>query len=487
MRANVVFLSLILLLAGLVTGVALRERAPHAISASSATLSGDESIEAVAQDDPAETPAPPAASSPAASPTDPVAFEPPPPSKPGLRRPLRVVSASWEVLAPGVMAAGGVDAQKDSHYARAGLAVELRAQGDASKVENALARTGVDPHGADVIILSLPQLTAAAERLAVLEPVVFFVAGWSAGGEVLRAERGRLTNLPKDDPLRLHGEPGSAATLVALFVFDLLGRPVELVDDPAAPFRAVTERPSDAGRQIRRGARALTTAEASRLVPYVAVAQASFLAEHPAAARVWAEGWLAGQDQLDDDPRVAARRIADAEGAPEMLTVVNDMRTIAPASLRDNARALGAAGRGMVTLPTLFERTWRLWQSIGLVVGPPQPLNVDASVVASLVRRSSRGERAAPAPDPIADRETLFTHRLPVDGLDHDALVDTIGWLAGAFPDARMALSIPFETTLAEALLSRAATRFGLAPERLAVEDADEPTTATLRVETVPP
>ena len=51
--------------------------------------------------------------------------------------------------------------------------------------DRAAAARAAAQAGADVIVVSLPRLVAASERLEVLDPRVFFVVGFAQGGHVL--------------------------------------------------------------------------------------------------------------------------------------------------------------------------------------------------------------------------------------------------------------------------------------------------------------
>lgn len=514
MRANVVFVLLILMLSGLVAGLVARGQMPHATAVLADPAPAIESDASVSTTATASS-AGPARAAPAMSQAlEETPEAPPAPVAPPLDRPLRLMASSWELTAPAVLANGGVFGSEDSLLARARLDVSLSASSELTLVENALARGGADPAGADVIILSLPRFVAAYERLEVLDPRIFFVVGFARGGDVLVGPIS-LDALERDEEATLFATAGSPAALLGLFAFDVAGVAARLDDgDPGeGGWRAHERRPSRVGASPLKGRVVLSTAQATRLVPYVAVAREKFLEDHSAAAAALVEGWLEGRRMVDADGEAAARAVADTPDGPAMLTVLNDLRLVAPVGLTDNAELMGLAGRGAVTLPTLFDRTWHWWRRAGLVTASTAPAPpLDGSIVARLARRhrtldddgpateidedvaAGAGGRGAGADgqgghdDPRDLGEVVITQRLRGTRLDRDALTRTIGWLAGVFPETAIEVSVHpggiADVDAATRMVEGAAARFDVARERLIATDdrgrAD--TVATLRV-----
>lgn len=506
MRANIVFVLLILLLGGLAGGLVARGRMPHVtavLTTPAPAIESDASVQGTASASTTTGTRPaPTTSDHAGEPS------PPNPVAPPLDRPLGVMASSWELVAPAVMANGGVFGSDDSLFARARLDVSVSASSDTTLIENALARGGADPAGADVIVLPLPRFVAAVDRLEVLDPRIFFVVGFAAGGDVL-AGPSALGAIDRDDDAVLVADAGSNAALLGLFVFDASGIPIKLAEDgegtKGIPWRAVERRPSQTGTSPLRGRLVLSTAQASRLIPHVAVAREGFLRDHPVAAAALVESWLEGQRMVAADREGAARAIADAPGGPAMLTVLNDLGLVASIDLIDNARLMELAGRQAVTLPTLFERTWGWWSRVGSVTRSQAPtVPIDTSVVALVARRqrlldddeplaadddeaASDDVRPATQDEPVLG-DPLLVQRLRGPKLDPEALTATIGWLAGIFPDAAIEVSVHpggvADEEAAASAIARATTRYDIIRTRL-VASADPgraDTVATVRV-----
>jgi hypothetical protein len=227
------------------------------------------------------------------------------PTKP-TERPIRVAALGWELVAAGVSLAA-VDGGAPPP------AVELAPETSLEAVEARLARGGADPVGADVAIMPLPAFVVAYDRLRALDPRAFVVVGFSRGREEVHAAQGALLKAPPAaDEVKLVGfGPASAsdpavravgsesATLLGLFALDLLGvsgARIRLVaptaaDAKAAPFSAVARGVAD-DRKL-----AFSSADASRLVPIVAVAPKEQLDNNEAKQREHPRYRLEGLDR----------------------------------------------------------------------------------------------------------------------------------------------------------------------------------------------
>lgn len=199
-------------------------------------------------------------------------------------RPLRVTALGWELLGPAVIANDGLSPGEASQFRRSNLAVELAVAHTPEQLAAQLARGGGVAEGADVALLPLPTFVSSYEQLRALSPEVFFVVGWSHGRDALAADRPDLlrTPNPRVDKLALVGAPGQPATLLGLFALDQLGVDldrVELISPQDAraehsSLRAI-ERSLVSSSTTLVDARelVLTSADAPRLIPMVAVAR----------------------------------------------------------------------------------------------------------------------------------------------------------------------------------------------------------------------
>jgi hypothetical protein len=403
-------------------------------------------------------------------------------------RPLRVIALGWDLAAPAVLANGGVEPGDKSEFTAAGLEVHVTAVDAMTAVEGALARGGGDKDGADIAVVPFSDLVASYERLRALSPEAFFVVGWSRGREALVSARDALPS-PNDKPdakpvdpkagVPLVGEAGDAATFLGLFALDANGIPpgaVHLVPAGArpedAPLAAVDrDAPADPGRRNI----LITTADASRLVPFVAVAQHGLLEKSPKALAAFSHVWLEGNKRLESDPPAAARQISAAQGAPEPIALLKRLGEISSASLGDNARVFGLSGRGALTLEALFQQAWRIWRGASVLATPaPEAAPVNAGVVASLARAGvGAAPRLAPkgAPANADTLHALVTFRQPEGKLDDPALLAELGLLADVFERSALRVGVVkaggVDAAATKKLVDEAAERFDVAPVRL--------------------
>ncbi len=403
-------------------------------------------------------------------------------------RPLRAVTLGWDLGAPAMLANGGLDPTDTSDFSAAGVVTYLRPLEAMSAVEGALARGGGDKDGADIAVIPLSELVSSYERLRALTPEVFFVVGWSHGREALVTSLDALPTLfgkPEKSPgdkaagFPMMGIAGEPATFLGLFVLDENGMPpgsVRLVARGDKPTLAAIDRdaPTEPGWQNI----FLTTADASRLVPFVAVAQHGLVDAHPRALAAWARVWVEAARKLDADPPSAARTIAAAPGAPEPIALLKRLGEIAHASLGDNARAFGLSGRDALTLETLFQQTWRIWRSAGVLATPaPDASPINGSIVASLVRsHPALAAAAGPAKPKPAEAspdtlKVLVNYRQPDGKVDPATLLATAGLLANVFERSVLRVAVTkgggLDTAGTKHFIEDVEQRFDLAPGRV--------------------
>ena len=422
---------------------------------------------------------------------------------PLLDRPLRVVALGWDLAAPGVLANGGLDPSPSSEFVAAGVDTRIRATDAMSVVEGALARGGADKEGADVAILPFSQFVASYERLRALAPEAFFVLGWSRGREALISTKDALPTLSeKGEPkeVKMIGNAGEPAAFLGLFALDAAGIPassVRLVAEGARPedaALAAVDRDAAPADSARRNI-LLTTADASRLVPFVAIAQHGLLEKSQKALAVWARVWLEGTKKLASDPPTAARQIAAASGAPEPIALLKRLGQIDRATLTDNARVTGLSGRGAVTLGALFQRTWRIWRASGLLATPaPEAAPIATSVVAALVHSNPElitpslvGAHTAPTPAGKASSaldalRVMITYRQPETKLDEAELINAAAFFADAFERSSLRVSVTkgagVDAAATKHLIDAVAERFDVASGRLSAAKKATPKSA---------
>lgn len=409
---------------------------------------------------------------------------------PLMPRPLRVVALGWDLLAPAVLANGGAATAARSDVAAAGLDVRLASAPRMADVEAALARGGAEDNGADIAIVPLPALVASSERLRALAPVVFFVTGWSRGREAVLVDRGTtLARLAAGrGEVALETTAGTTEAFVGLSVLELAGiapsrvRLVGSTDLGGGGAPTVATPWADRERHGAGGARnvLLTTADATRLVPFVAVAPASLVADRPGALRAFASAWLEGQRKLEADVPAAARRVAGVAGGADAIGFVELLGQTEPATLRESARLFGLAGRGAVTLDRLYARTHATWRAAGVLASPPPEVApISGVTVAALVRAeldASGSAPVAPANGPLGAAMPAGARALLVVPLgsrrDEPSDAAQIAFVAGVFERALLRVSSRTDTVR---LLSDVRDRYDITARRLVAGRAPTP------------
>ena len=486
-RSNVVTLILVGLLGVLVVGLVTKKRQPHAITVAAPETSAAPAVSSSAA--PASS-ASVAASSPAVK---------QPKAPPTLKRPLRVAALSWEVLAPAVLENGGLEPSDKSGFGKAGVRVGLSIVDGSEGANQALARGGADESGADVALVPLSGVVASYEKLRALDPVIFHVSHWSRGREVLTTKNGKgLDALPDKGRITLSPAERDPATFTALFLLDAAGvapSRIDLLssDDPKAHVRARTRLAANQADAIKQSDAVLSTAEASRLMPVVAIAQRGFIQKHTLALKKFMLGFLKGQKALAEDAATSARKISKLDGAPEPVALLGGLGELAAVPLAENAELFGLSGRGAVKVETLLSRGFRLWREAKLSSSPgPESVVADGRIVALLIRASQVTPRG-PLPKVSASKKSaLLVYRQRGSSLDEDAFLAEVGLLAGIFPRSPLALTVHRgaapDKKRSEQLVEQARDRFGLGPGRLTVgKSRPRPRTqATLQIMPIP-
>lgn len=397
-------------------------------------------------------------------------------------KPLHVVALGWEVLAPGMLANEGMLPGEKSTFAAAGLDVDFTAVDTAEQIETRLGRGGEAKDGADIALMPLPVFVASYERLQALSPQVFFVVAWSRGRDALVGHT-PLDELPSRGTVFVHGQPGSSEALLGLFGVSQAGTAasrVRITDDPTlknrAALRTELRRKS---RQIDARDLLLSTADATHLIPVVAVAPRGVVERRRADLVAWSKVWMEGAKTLKGDPAAAARSLATASGAPEAVDLIDALGWLEFTDLAASARAAGLSGRSAVDLDVLFHHTWGLWREVGLLTTPP-PLHVPltATVIAELAHSAPVAGPDRPQPRQADGADTLLTRTMPGRRLKADgeaALVGEIGFLAGVFSRSKIEVWVPRSPDAAARVTTQAIERFGLDAKRVVARTDRDP------------
>jgi hypothetical protein len=337
------------------------------------------------------------------------------------------------------------------------------------------SRGGQDERGADLALLPLPAFVASYERLRALTPQVFFVVAWSRGRDAVLGDA-ELLRAPPSGTVRLSGAPGASETLLGLFVLDQAGvspKRVELVEADEAQRRGLQTLQRRRSGELDARRLILSTADATHLVPVVAVAPAGVVERRRGVLVKWARTWMAGARTLDTDPPATARLMASQKGAPEVVDLIDALGWLEFTDLHGAATAAGLSGRGAVNLDALFHRTWSLWRDVGLLTTPPpEHVPLTGTVIADLARDAAPPPPAQPRRVAQEDPAVLLTRAVAgrrLDSAAEAALVADVGFLAGVFSRSTVEVWIPRSPEVATRVARHAVERFGLPADRIAV------------------
>lgn len=361
LRGTALLLAQIAMVIGVIALVVGRPRDPHKAPAEvpEAPAASDAGVDAAASASSAKPPV--SAVAPSAT-----VREPP---KPILDRPFRIAGMGWELLVPGALP----DSRGDA--GAAGLNLDLASEAQASGLEARFARGGADAQGADLLVLPLPDFVASYEKLRALDPQIIGVVGRARGAVELRQSK----DAPKPgEDVKVISNGDRSAELLALYVIEGTGAPLDKVrfvrspaaDSPEAKgahymlVPLVSPRGSSAD-----GARTLvSSADASGLVPLVAVAPRARLEAMKNVYSAWVDRWAAGTVSVKKDAPSAARALGGRPGSPDPVALVERMGQI---DWQIDVTSLGALTNDAFAAQPAFVRTWQLMRAAGILGTPP--------------------------------------------------------------------------------------------------------------------
>jgi hypothetical protein len=421
----------------------------------------------------------------------------PPAAPPG--QTLRITSLGWDLVAAGAALAGA--------DGKTAPAMELAPESQLDALEARLARGGGDPQGADVAVLPLPAFVVSYERLRALEPRAFLVVGFSRGREEVR---GAFLKPPAagDEVKIVAFAPATAtegnartwgsesATVAGVFALDLLGvAPSRLkflapgTDGKAAPYAALVRGAPDERRL------AFSTADASRLVPIVAVAPKSVVEARTKELTAFGTAWLDGLGRAGKDAPAVARRLAAKEnlplaagvgGAPEAVHLVERLGQLEAATPATQHSMF--VGTTPVTLTTLAQRTWTLARGSGLTsVAAPDPLPLDPRVAKAIAPPPVTPAKPGGEPGALpANATPLALYRETGAAADAASVASQLGFLGGVFERAVFRVTAKGGDKAARAIADAAIEKHGLAANRVGTAAA-EPQGAFAAIEILSP
>jgi hypothetical protein len=415
------------------------------------------------------------------------------PSKPEPRG-LRIATLGWELAVAGVALENGPK-------------TELAPETSLDAVETRLGNGGENAAGADIAIVPLPTFVQTYERLKTLDLRAFAVVGFSKGREELHAAPGALVKAPAggDEVKVVALAPSTAgdataraggsesATALGLFALDLLGvQPSRLrFVAPGAP-----EAKSAILAAIVRGANddrklVMSTDDASRFIPFVAIAPKGQLDAKTDQYQAFAKAWLEAMGKVAKDGGAAAQKLASKSGvalaagvggAPEALVVIERLGRIEATPIDKQQVFIGPAAKSPVTLATLLQRMWQLERASGIVSSAtPDPLPIDARVATAIApapaekQHGDSGDADAGTFGPIpAGATTLVVYRAPLDSTA-DSVASQIAFLSGVFERASFRVTAKGGEKAARGIAAAARDKHDVSEKRLATANGEPP------------
>jgi NitT/TauT family transport system substrate-binding protein len=328
-----------------------------------------------------------------------------------LGRPLRVAIVLWGGYAGGIMANGGMAANKNSTFARDfGVEVELLQIDDFVKSRDAF-RAGGDRGGVDIMWSTVDAYALEYGGLSKLNPKAILQYDWSRGGDAIAVDASiqSVADLRGKKLACAQETPSHYFALYTLSQGGLSNRDVNWVYTDSAVeaanvFKAgrveaaVSWSPDVyvAARERQGGHILASTKEASNLIADIFVARGDLVEKYPEDVRRFVGGWLKGVEMVNQNPERAAVLLQKS------LTGVNTLED-AKAMLDDVKLPDYSENRGffdpqgsLVNYFTIYQTAQGIWRKIGKVKDVYQPnQTVDTRFLEAAAEWFPRGTQPA--------------------------------------------------------------------------------------------
>ena len=299
-----------------------------------------------------------------------------------LDRPIKVAIVLWGGYAGGIMANGGMAANKDSVFTRDyGIEVEMLQIDDLEKSRDAF-RAGGDKGGVDIMWTTVDTFALEYGGLSRLNPKAILQYDWSRGGDAIAVDRS-IRSVADLKGKRLATAEASPSHYFGLYVLTqggLTNRDVNWVFtasavDAANVFKAgkvdaaVSWSPDVyvAAREREGGHILASTKEASNLIADVFVARGDFLEQHPEDARRFVAGWLKGVEMVQKNPDRAAVLLQKSLTGVNTLEDAKDMlEDVKLPSFAENRAFFDPRG-SLVNYFTIYQTAQNIWRKIGKI------------------------------------------------------------------------------------------------------------------------
>jgi NitT/TauT family transport system substrate-binding protein len=305
-----------------------------------------------------------------------------------LNRPIRVAIVLWGGYAGGIVANGGMAANRESVFSKEfGVQVELLQIDDFVKSRDAF-RAGGDKGGVDIMWSTVDAYALEYGGLIKLNPKAIMQYDWSRGGDAIAVDasiksvadlRGKRLACAQETPSHYFAlyvlSQGGLSSKDVNWVFTDSAVEAANVFKAGRVDAAVSWSPDVyvAARERQGGHILASTKEASNLIADIFVARGDFVEKYPEDVRRFVGGWLRGVDMVKQNPDRAALLLQKS------LTGVNTLEDakgmLEDVKLPDFAenRAFFDPQGSLVNYNSIYQTAQGIWRKIGKISDVYQP------------------------------------------------------------------------------------------------------------------
>jgi NitT/TauT family transport system substrate-binding protein len=305
-----------------------------------------------------------------------------------LSRPIRVGIVLWGGYAGGMMANGGMKANKNcAFYRDHGIQVELVQIDDFPASRDAF-RAGGDNGGLDILWSTVDAYAQEYDSLKSLDPKCILQYDWSRGGDAIAVGPGikQASDLKGKTVSVAEFTPSHFFLLYVLSQAGLSANDIKLLPTASAIEAAQVFKAGKADACVswspdvylaardRQGAKILaSTREATSLIADIFVARGDFIDRYPEETTAFVKGWLKGVEMVGDDPDTAAKVVASSFAIITEDDAVGMLADVHLPGAAENRKFFELEGDTLIGYADLFSRASNIWRKIGALQNIARP------------------------------------------------------------------------------------------------------------------
>jgi NitT/TauT family transport system substrate-binding protein len=343
------------------------------------------------------------------------------PSAGKLNRPMRVCVNLWGGYTGGIVANGGLKANKNSVFFKdSGLLVDL-VQIDDFQASRDAFRAGGEAGGVDILWSTVDAYAMEYGSLAALNPKAIMQFDWSRGGDAIAVGPGikQASDLKGKSISLAEATPSHFFLLYVLAQAGLSQSDVKPVFTASAIEAAQVFKAgkTDAcvswdpdvynAAKARQGAKILTsTREATSLIADIFVGRGDFLEQHPQEVTAFIAGWLKGVDMTHEDPETAVSILANSFDGISKDDARGMLADVKLPTAAEDRQFFGLEGSTLIGYNSLFGAASNIWKKVGYIEQATRPdITYDTSFLDTATRNWGGAQQVAVAPT----KEFTFT------------------------------------------------------------------------------